>query len=334
MNKKLILSWGVFAVVVIVAACLFFITKKPEEAPEYVLFYAENQTADYPTTLGAQRFAELVQERTGGRIHIIVESEAKLGAESEVLEQIKYGGIAFARVSLSQIAEQAPEMNVLQLPYLYRDSEHMWRVLDGEIGEEFLQKVSAYGYIGLSWYDAGARSFYSVEKPITCLEDFQGMTIRVQESDMMADMVEALGAKAVKIVYSSVYSALQRHTIDGAENNWPSYEAMNHYEVAPYFTVDEHTRVPEIQICSASIWEQLSDEDREILRECARESAEYERVLWKDREEQSRQTAIANGTCVSTLSAEEKERFRNAMSNLYETYCADSAELIQKIMEQ
>lgn len=334
MNKKLILSWGVFAVMVIIAAALFLITKKPEEAPEYVFFYAENQTADYPTTLGALRFAELVEERTGGRIHIIVESEAKLGAESQVLEQIKYGGIAFARISLSQIAEQAPEMNVLQLPYLYRDSAHMWRVLDGEIGEEFLQKASAYGYTGLSWYDAGARNFYSVEKPITCLEDFRGMTIRVQESDMMVDMVEALGAKAVKIAYSSVYSALQRQTIDGAENNWPSYEAMNHYEVAPYFTVDEHTRVPEMQICSQSVWEQLSEEDQEIIRECARESAEYERELWKDREEESRQIAIANGTRVIYLSQEEKERFRNAMSGIYEEYCADSTELIQKIMEQ
>lgn len=334
MNKKLILSWGVFAVMVIIAAALFLITKKPEEAPEYVFFYAENQTADYPTTLGALRFAELVEERTGGRIHIIVESEAKLGAESQVLEQIKYGGIAFARISLSQIAEQAPEMNVLQLPYLYRDSAHMWRVLDGEIGEEFLQKASAYGYTGLSWYDAGARNFYSVEKPITCLEDFRGMTIRVQESDMMVDMVEALGAKAVKIAYSSVYSALQRQTIDGAENNWPSYEAMNHYEVAPYFTVDEHTRVPEMQICSQSVWEQLSGEDQEIIRECARESAEYERELWKDREEESRQIAIANGTRVIYLSQEEKERFRNAMSGIYEEYCADSTELIQKIMEQ
>lgn len=334
MNRKLMLSWGVFVLVVIGVSFLLWMGTRTEDAPEYVFFYAENQTADYPTTLGAQRFAELVQERTQGRIHIIVESEAKLGAESEVLEQIQYGGIAFARISLSQIAEQAPDMNVLQLPYLYRDSEHMWRVLDGEIGEEFLQKVSPYGYIGLSWYDAGARSFYSVDRPITCLEDFQGMTIRVQESDMMVDMVEALGAKAVKIAYSSVYSALQRQTIDGAENNWPSYEAMNHYEVAPYFTVDEHTRVPEMQICSAYIWEQLSGEDQEIIIECAQESAEYERELWRDREETARQTAIENGTQVIRLSPEEKERFRNAMSGLYEEYCADSTELIQKIMEQ
>lgn len=334
MNRKLMLSWGAFVLVVIGASILFWTSRRPVEAPEYVFFYAENQTADYPTTLGALRFAELVQERTQGRIHIIVESEAKLGAESEVLEQIQYGGIAFARISLSQIAEQVPEMNVLQLPYLYRDSEHMWRVLDGEIGDDFLQKVSPYGYIGLSWYDAGARNFYSVDKPITCLEDFQGMTIRVQESDMMVDMVEALGAKAVKIAYSAVYSALQRQTIDGAENNWPSYEAMNHYEVAPYFTVDEHTRVPEMQICSAYVWEQLSEEDRKIIRECAQESAEYERELWRDREETARQTAIENGTQVIRLSPEEKERFRNAMSGIYEEYCADSTELIQTIMEQ
>lgn len=334
MNRKLMLLWGAFVLAVIGTSILFWTSRRPVEAPEYVFFYAENQTADYPTTLGALRFAELVQERTQGRIHIIVESEAKLGAESEVLEQIQYGGIAFARISLSQIAEQVPEMNVLQLPYLYRDSEHMWRVLDGEIGDDFLQKVSPYGYIGLSWYDAGARNFYSVDKPITCLEDFQGMTIRVQESDMMVDMVEALGAKAVKIAYSSVYSALQRQTIDGAENNWPSYEAMSHYEVAPYFTVDEHTRVPEMQICSAYIWEQLSEEDRKIIRECAQESAEYERELWRDREETARQTAIENGTQVIRLSSEEKERFRNAMSGIYEDYCADSTELIQKITEQ
>ncbi len=334
MNRKLMLLWGGFVLAVIGVSILFWTSRKPVEAPEYVFFYAENQTADYPTTLGALRFAELVKERTQGRIHIIVESEAKLGAESEVLEQIQYGGIAFARISLSQIAEQVPEMNALQLPYLYRDSEHMWRVLDGEIGDDFLKKVTPYGYIGLSWYDAGARNFYSVDKPITCLEDFQGMTIRVQESDMMVDMVEALGAKAVKIAYSSVYSALQRQTIDGAENNWPSYEAMSHYEVAPYFTVDEHTRVPEMQICSAYIWEQLSEEDRKIIRECAQESAEYERELWRDREETAKQTAIENGTQVIRLSLEEKERFRNAMSGIYEEYCADSTELIQKIMEQ
>ena len=334
MNKKLILSWGVFAVVVIAAACLFFITKKPEEAPEYVLFYAENQTSDYPTTLGAQRFAELVQERTGGRIHIIVESEAKLGAESEVLEQIKYGGIAFARVSLSQIAEQAPEMNVLQLPYLYRDSEHMWRILDGEIGEEFLQKVSAYGYTGLSWYDAGARSFYSVEKPITCLEDFQGMTIRVQESDMMADMVEALGAKAVKIAYSSVYSALQRHTIDGAENNWPSYYSMGHYKVAKYYTVDEHSRVPEIQIASGKTWAKLPAEYRETLCACAQESAQYERTLWAEQESKFHAAALAGGCREITLSDEELEAFRQLVQPLYRQYGGQYLELIKAIEEQ
>ena len=304
-----------------------------EPGAELILRYAENQPEDYPTTQAALAFADLVAQRTNGRVKVLVYSGGELGAEQSVIQQMQFGGIDFSRVSLSQLAEYEPALSVLQLPYLYTDADQMWRVLDGTIGDEFLSMLESLELTGLSWFDAGVRSIYTRQK-VTGLADLQGLTIRVQESDMMADMVEALGAKAVKIAYSSVYSALQRHTIDGAENNWPSYEAMNHYEVAPYFTIDEHTRVPEMQICSASIWEQLSEEDQEILRKCARESAEYERELWKDREEQSRQTAIANGTCVISLPTEEKERFRKAMSNLYETYCSDSAELIKKIMEQ
>lgn len=145
--------------------------RQAEKTPEYVFSYAENQTADYPTTLGAMRFAELVEERTNGRIRILVLCDGRLGAEADVIEQMQYGGIDFARVSLSQLAEYVPRLNVLQMPYLYTDSEHMWRVLDGEIGAEFLEGVSSYDLVGLSWYDAGARNFYNSVKPITCLED-------------------------------------------------------------------------------------------------------------------------------------------------------------------
>ena len=182
--------------------------KTVDQAPELVLFYAENQIEDYPTTHGAYRFADLVYERTDGRIKVLVKPNAELGSESEVIQQLQYGGIGFARVSLSQLAEYMPEMNVLQAPYLYSDSQHMWRVLEGEIGDEFLLKTTDHDLVGLSWYDAGARNFYST-KPITCLEDLKGMNIRVQESDMMADMVSALGAKPSKIVYSEVYSAIE-----------------------------------------------------------------------------------------------------------------------------
>lgn len=257
-----------------------------------------------------------------------------LGSENKVIKQMQYGGIDFARVSLAQLAEYIPSLNVLQMPYLYTDSDHMWRVLDGEIGDAFLESVSADDVIGLSWYDAGARNFYNSVQPITCLEDLKGMRIRVQESDLAVDMVEALGATAIPIAYGDVYASLERQVVDGAENNWPSYEAMRHYEVAKYYTVDEHSRVPEMQICSAYTWQKLSPEDREIILECARESAIYEREVWTQREEQSRSIAMENGTKVVELSAEEKKRFQNAVYGVYEKYCGDDMGLIEEILKE
>lgn len=281
MKKRRILI--LFAAVVLSAGFFLYHRLRSVRAPEFVLSYAENQTEDYPTTLGA---------------------------ESGVIAQMQYGGIDFARVSLSQLAEYIPELNVLQMPYLYSDSDHMWKVLDGRIGSDFLEKVSKSELIGLSWYDAGARNFYNSKKPITCLEDMAGMRIRVQESEVMVDMVEALGATALPIPYADVYSALERGTVDGAENNWPSYEAMNHYEVAKYYTVDEHNRVPEMQICSKHTWNKLSEDDRQMILECAKESALYERKLWKEREADSKEIALKQGVEVVELSAAEKSVFR------------------------
>ena len=256
-----------------------------------------------------------------------------MGSEGEAIEQVRYGGIAFARVSLSQLAEKIPDMNVLLLPYIYDDSAHMWRVLEGDIGDEFLKKTDAYDLVGLSWYDAGARNFYSSEAPITCLEDFEGKSIRAQESAIMSDMVSALGATPVEVVYSEVYSALELGLVDGAENNWPSYEAMKHYKVAPYYTIDEHVRVPEMQICSKAVWDSLSEEYKEIISQCAKESAVYERNLWKEREESSKKIAMENGTRIIELTAEEKRRFREAMKDLYEKYCGNQMDLVEKIMK-
>lgn len=334
MKKKMIVGTVAIFLVAVFAILLWSVDyfRQIENEPEYVFLYADNQTKDYPTTLGDERFADLVYERTDGRIKIQVKCEAQLGSESEVINQMKYGGIAFARVSASQIAEKVPDMNVLLLPYLYDDSQHMWRVLDGEIGDEFLEKVEYYNLVGLSWYDAGARNFYSVEKPITCLEDCAGMNIRVQESAIMADMISALGAKPVEVVYSDVYHALEKGTVDGAENNWPSYEAMNHYKLAKYYTLDEHIRVPELQICSKVVWNMLDEKDREIIKECAKESAVYERELWTRREEESKEKAVKNGTEIITLPAEEKKRFRDAMSEVYEKYCGSQMNTVWKII--
>ena len=335
MKKRWIVTASILLVAAVTFAVIWFLDsrKKTDNVPEYVFLYAENQTENYPTTLGGKKFADLVYERTDGRIMIQIKYDAELGSESQVINQMKYGGIAFARVSVSQLAERIPDMNVLLLPYLYDDSAHMWRVLEGEIGDEFLAKASSYDLVGLSWYDAGARNFYSTQKPITCVEDCVGMNIRVQESAMMADMVSALGANPVEIVFSDVYSALEQGKVDGAENNWPSYEAMNHYKVARFYTIDEHVRVPEMQICSEAVWNMLSESDREIIRECARESAIYERQLWTAREERSKKKALESGTHVTTLSSDEKKKFRDAMSDVYEKYCGDEMDIVRKIID-
>lgn len=320
------------AVVLLAVSIVYLIGGKKETVPEYVFTYAENQTADYPTTLAALRFAQLVEERTQGRIRIRVYAEGVLGSESEVIRQMRYGGIDFARISIAQISDYVPEMSVLQLPYLYKDSDHMWRVLDGDIGERFLEYPEAYDLVGLSWYDAGARSIYCATRPVEALEDIRGLRIRVQEAEMMSDMITALGATPVQIPYDRVYEALERKQVDGAENNWSSYEAMRHYEVAKYFTVDEHIRIPEIQICAIHTWEQLSEEDRRIITECARESALYERQLWTEREEQARKTALADQVQEIRLSEEELDKFRTAMEPIYQSYYDDYGELIEEIM--
>lgn len=316
----------------LIALVVFFGTKTAEKVPEYVFSYAENQDEDYPTTLGGQYFANLVEEKTNGRIRILIQHSGERGNESQVISQLKYGGVDFARISISELTNAIKALNVLQLPYLYENSEHMWKVLDGKIGDYFLDVVSGYEMIGLSWYDAGARNFYTKDRPIEKLEDFEGLKIRVQESDMMASMVEYLGGEPVKKPYSEVYSLLEKSEADGAENNWPSYESMEHYEVAGYYTLDEHIRIPELQICSKHTWEKLSEEDQQIILECAKESSIYQRKLWKEQETKSRELAVSAGAEVVHLSTVEKKKFRKAVEPLFERYCGEHMDLIQEIL--
>ncbi len=305
-----------------------------DTGPELILRYAENQPEDYPTTQAALAFAQQVNEKTQGRVKIVVYSGGELGAEQSVLQQMQFGGIDFSRVSLSPLAEYIPSLSVLQLPYLYKDAAQMWRVLDGDIGDEFLAQLDTLGLTGLSWFDAGVRSFYTRQK-VTCLADLQGLSLRVQESDLMSELITSLGADPVQIVYSQVYAALHNAQIDGAENNWPSYDTMGHYEVAPYFLQDEHTRVPEVQLASPAALEKLAALDQsfpEILRECARASARTERRLWAQQEAQSEASLRAWGVDVTTLSEEEKEKFRQAVQPMYDRF-RSQADLIQRIRE-
>ncbi|MGN0707904.1 MAG: TRAP transporter substrate-binding protein [Faecalibacterium sp.] len=327
--------WMLVLALVLAAALCGCRAAQSGAVPEYVLTYAENQPEDYPTTQGALEFARLVQQHTSGRVVVQVKYGGEFGTEQEVLDQMQFGGIDFARVSLSSVSDELPVLNLLQLPFLYRDAEHLWKVLDGEMGEELLGCFSQVELIGLSWYDAGARSFYS-DRPIRGPEDLAGLTIRVQPSRMMEDMVALLGAQPLALDYREVYEAFETGRIDAAENNWPAYQKQRHYELAPYYLADEHTRVPEIQLASAQTWAALPQELRDIILQCAKESAAYERRLWSEEERQARETARANHCREIALSAEACEEFRQAVQPLYERYCAGEAEqaLLARIQQE
>lgn len=307
--------------------------EKPAE-PELVLRYAENQPQDYPTTQAAYKFAEMVNEKTNGRIKIEVYYGAQLGDEKTVIEQLQFGGIDFTRVSLSPLAEFNKSLDVLQMPYLYADAEQMWRVLDGEIGDEFLAGMKGTGMEGLSWFDAGARNFYNSQHEIKTIEDMKGLKIRVQESELMMDMVKALGAEPTPMAYGEVYSSLQTGIIDGAENNWPSYESTSHYEVAQYFVLDGHTRVPEPQLVSDKTMEKIAALDPsfpDIIRECAKESAKIERQLWAEKEAASEAKVREAGCTITELSPEEAAKFQEAMAPLYDKMSDADKALIERI---
>ena len=299
-----------------------------------VLTLSEVHAEGYPTTLADQEFARLVNERTEGRIQIQVYSGGTLyGEETGSIEALQIGDLAFARVSASPVASYVPALNIIQLPYLYRDGDHMWEVLNGPIGQDMLAEIQASGsgLVGLCYYDAGARNFYTT-KPVNSVADMKGLKIRLQNNPMMVEMVNLLGGNGVTgIGPNDVYSAIQQGTIDGAENNWPTYESMGDYQVAPYFVLDGHTRVPEILLASEAVLNTLDPADVEIIKECAKETQAYEIEQWALREQSSEEKVTAAGVVVAELTAEQLAEFQEKMSPLYAKYGAGYEDLIVEI---
>ena len=243
---------------------------------------SEVHAEGYPTTLADQEFARLIEEKTEGRIKVEVYSGGQLyGEETGSIEALQLGDIAFARVSASPVASYVPALNAIQMPYLYKNADHMWAVLDGEIGQDMLAQIEASGsgLVGLCWYDAGARSYYTTKK-VASVADMKGLKIRMQNNAMMVDMTNVLGGTGVTgIGPNEVYSAIKQGTIDGAENNWPTYQNMGDYEAATFYVLDEHTRVPEILLASAEVLSSLDSADVEIINS-AMETEAYEKAKW------------------------------------------------------
>ncbi len=272
---------------------------------------------DYPVSVAMDHFGALVAERTDGRIEPKTYHSAQLGEQDQAIEQMQFGGLDFAVFNLVPLNNIVPETQVTTLPYAFRSIDQMHRVVDGPIGEELSAAMEVANMVGLAWYDSGARSFYA-NKPLNSVEDIKGLKIRVQNSDVNVAMVEALGGNATPIPFGEVYTSIQSGVVDGAENNWPSYESTGHYEVAPYYILDQHTIVPEVLAINKGTWDGLSAEDQKIVRAAAIESAQMQRKLWAEREAKSEQIVRDAGNTIVEL--EDKSAFINAMKPVYDQF--------------
>ncbi|MDR1626182.1 MAG: TRAP transporter substrate-binding protein [Spirochaetia bacterium] len=295
---------------------------------------ADNQPDGYPTVLGDQKFADVVKEKTNGGIVIEVYNNSVLGNEKDTIEQTQIGDIHFIRVGTNPLSSVNPLGNALSMPFLFRDRTHMFKVLDGPIGEEILQAYTSQNLLGLCWLDAGFRNFYNTKKEIKTPADMKGLKIRVQESSLMMDMVRNLGASPTPMAYGEVYPGMQNGIIDGAENNWPSYITAAHYEVAKYFTTDAHMCSPEMILINFALWNSFTDAEKKLVKDAAIEGAKVERAEWLKAEKKYEQAARDSGSIITNLSPEQHKLFQDAEAPLYaKPEYANLLPIIQRIRD-
>ena len=282
-----------------------------------VLRSSDTHPDGYPTVEAVKYFGELIKERTDGRYSVEVYHSAQLGQEADTIEQVRSGVIDLNRISMAPWNSLVPLTNIPSLPYLFTSNDHARKVMAGEIGDEIAKGFEQHGVVVLAFYDGGARSFYNAKKPVNTLADLAGLKFRVIQSDVFVDMVAALGATATPMPYGEVYSSIETGVIDGAENNFPSYESAKHFEVAKNYSLDQHTIVPEVFVMSKVSWDKLSDEDKTIFKQAGKESMEKQWELWDARVAESRKIVEEAGSQITTP---EKQPFIDAMKPVYDKY--------------
>ena len=294
------------------------------------LFGTDTHPADYPTVRGFRYFGDLVEQRTGGRLKLKLFPGGQLGAERDTLEITSFGGLDLNRVNLAPLNSIEPLTIVPSLPLLFEDEAHLRRAMDGEPGKRVLASLAKHDMVGLCFYDSGARSFYNVKRPIRSPDDMRGLKIRVQNSDLYVAMVRALGADATPMDLGEVYQGLVQGVVDGAENNWPSYESGRHFEVAPFYSLTEHVMAPEVLVMAKTTWDDLTLGDREIVLASARESVPYMRRLWDARVAEARHTLLNAGVKVNDV---DPEPFRERMRPLWDSFVTtpEQRELVRMI---
>jgi tripartite ATP-independent transporter DctP family solute receptor len=317
-------------------ASLFVLVALPPESAvaqqKMVLKASDVHPDGYPTVAAIVSMGKKLEVATNGRISVQMYPSMQLGGEKEAIEQAQVGALQLARVSVGALGPVVDELNVFNMPYLFRSTAHMQKVIDGPIGQELLDKVTnnpKAGLVGLCWMDAGARSLYDTKKAIRNIDDLKGMKFRVMGNPMFVDMMNALGGNGVSMGYDQVFSALQTGVVDGAENNPPSFVFDNHYQVAKFYTLDEHLIVPEILVMSKKAWDALSPADQALVRKFGREAQFEERELWVKYEKAAMEKAKAAGITITEIA--DKKPFQDAVKPVWDKYGPKYADMIKRI---
>jgi len=266
-----------------------------KESGTKVLYLAHNLPQTHPVHLGILEFQKVLEISSRGALKVKIFPDGQLGSEREVLELLQIGSVAATKVSAATLSNFVPEYNILGIPYLFRDKQHLFDVLEGPIGKSILEKGSKFWLRGLCYFDAGSRSFYTIDKAIRTPEDLKGLKIRVMNNQMAINMVNSLGASATPLSYSELYTAMQQGVVDGAENNSPSFVSSNHYEISKYYTLDQHSFVPDVLLIGTKYWEKLSKDEKLWLQDAADQSAQAQKKYWNDSVDESMKIAKGAG---------------------------------------
>lgn len=328
MKKLVILFWCVVCLAVIISGGC----KRGEDGdkPEVALKLAHSLDVTHPVHKAMVYLAEKAKEKSSGRMQIQIFPSEQLGTEKENIESLQLGYLAMTKTSTAVMEGFVPKMRIFGTPYLFRDPEHYWKVLNGPIGKELLLAGQDKGLRGLCFYDAGARSFYA-KKEINSPADLTGLKIRVMKSNMSMKMIDAMGGSPTPIPWGELYTSLEQGVVDAAENNPPSYRTSRHYEVCKYYTLDEHARLPDILMISVKVWNSLTPEFQKILQEAVDESVEYQRKIWAEAEEADMKTVQEAGVKVIHP---DKKPFQESVRSVWDEFeGTEIGDLIKQIQE-
>ena len=300
-----------------------------EKGSVRVLKLAHVLDINHPVHKGMVYMADKAADKSGGKIRVDIYPSGQLGAERDLIELLQIGSLAMTKVSTAPLEGFVPEMKIFGIPYVFRNDEHRWNVLNSQIGKNLLLAGEKYFLRGLCYYDAGSRSFYTKNKPIKSPADLEGMKIRVMKSITSVEMVQALGGSPTPIPWGELYTALQQGVVDGAENNPPSFFLSRHYEVCKYYSLDEHTSVPDILLMSTVVWKSMTPEEQQCLQEAVNESVEYQKILWKESSDKALEEVQKAGV---EILHPDNTPFRELVHEMHESYRDTPIyELIQQI---